>query len=110
MESGVCLFDQMIGQGWMVVGLDKNPSLALTPVQLDALQFLDGRTITIVAASSTEAGDAVDVDGTYAQWLSSIDAAYFIIRPDFYVAATAKSEAELSRRLDEVISKLHLRT
>ena len=94
----------------MVVGLDKNPSLALTPVQLDALQFLDGRTITIVAASSTEAGDAVDVEGTYAQWLSSIDAAYFIIRPDFYVAATAKSEAELSRRLDEVISKLHLRT
>ena len=52
----------------------------------------------------------MDVDGTYAQWLSSIDAAYFIIRPDFYVAATAKSEAELSRRLDEVISKLHLRT
>ena len=71
--------------------------------------LLEGKTITIVAASNAETGDAVDVDGTYAQWLSSIDANYFIIRPDFYIAATAKSEADLCRRLDEVIGKLHLR-
>ena len=103
------LFDQIIGQGWMVVGLDKDPALALTSAQLDALLFLEGKTITVVAASNAETGDAIDVDGTYAQWLSSIDANYFIIRPDFYIAATAKSEADLSRRLDEVIGNLHLR-
>ena len=103
------LFDQVIGQGWMVVGLDKDPAAVLTSAQLETLQILDGRTVKIATALSAGTGDAIDVDGTYAQWLSSIDACYFIIRPDFYIAATAENEVDLCRRLDEIFDKLHLR-
>lgn len=98
------LFDQVVGQGWIVVGLDANPALALTTKQLEILRFLDGRTISVGSTGS----DALDLDGTYAEWLSSIDVTYFILRPDFYVAATAKSAAELTRCFDELIGYLHL--
>ena len=41
-------------------------------------------------------------------WMAEIDASYFIIRPDFYVAATAKTAEELRYRFDQVMEKLHL--
>ena len=97
-------FDQAVGVGWMVIGLDTNPADALTDAQCLALRRLDGKTIKIGAPGTV--CDAVDIEGTYATWMTSIDARYFILRPDFYVAATANSEADLGRRFDEVLHKL----
>ena len=101
------LFDQVIGQGWMVIGFNHDPSEALSKQQHSALQLLDGRMIKIGDPGSD--CDVQDVEGTYANWMASIDANYFILRPDFYVAATANSAKDLSRRFDEVLEKLHLR-
>ena len=53
--------------------------------------------------------DALDVEGTYAEWMGSIDAVFFILRPDFYVAATANSAGDLSQRFDEVFVKLQIK-
>jgi 3-(3-hydroxy-phenyl)propionate hydroxylase len=100
-------FDQAIGQGWMVIGYNANPADALNAQQRDALQRLDGRMIKIGAAGTD--CDAIDCEGTYAKWLASIDANYFILRPDFYVAATAKSAESLRSHFDEVLSKLYLK-
>ena len=97
-------FDQAVGVGWMVIGFGTNPADALTDAQCLALRRLDGKTVKIGAAGTV--CDAVDIEGTYATWMASIDARYFILRPDFYVAATANSEADLCRRFDEVLHKL----
>lgn len=99
-------FDQAVGQGWMAIGFNADPSQALNPQQLNILKHLDGRTI-IIGPPGTDC-DAVDIEGTYAEWMNAIDATYFILRPDFYVAATAKTKDDLVRRFDEVIEKLHL--
>ncbi|AOJ96518.1 bifunctional 3-(3-hydroxy-phenyl)propionate/3-hydroxycinnamic acid hydroxylase [Burkholderia multivorans] len=99
-------FDQAVGHGWFVIGLDVDPAAALDPAQLEVLAELEGRTARI--STSRNAAGIVDVDGTYARWLSSIDAKYVIVRPDFYVAATANSPAVLQQRFDEIMSKLHL--
>jgi len=99
-------FDQAVGQGWMVVGFDADPEDALTAAQLEQLALLDGRTIKVGPAASD--CDAIDVDGTYATWLGSIDASYFILRPDFYIAATAKSAEDISERFNQVMEKLHI--
>jgi len=72
------------------------------------LQLLDGRTVKIGTLGSH--CDLEDVEGTYAAWMGSIDAIYFIFRSDFYMAAGASSAADLNRRFDEVIDKLHLET
>ncbi|WP_438391959.1 bifunctional 3-(3-hydroxy-phenyl)propionate/3-hydroxycinnamic acid hydroxylase MhpA [Caballeronia sp. DA-9] len=99
-------FDQAIGQGWFVLGLDVEPAAALSSGQLEQLALLEGRTAKIGAPGTS--CDAVDVDGTYARWLTGIDAKYVILRPDFYVAATANNPQTLRRCFDEVMSKLHL--
>jgi 3-(3-hydroxy-phenyl)propionate hydroxylase len=99
-------FDDVVGRGWMVIGLGKSPKTALTYGQIAALSLLEGRTVTVGPAGS--GCDAVDVDGTYARWLEAIGATYVILRPDFYVAATAATEDELRRHFDQVLSGLHL--
>lgn len=99
-------FDQAVGHGWFVIGLDADPAVALNAAQLELLAVLNGRTARI--STSGTASDIVDVEGTYACWLSNINAKYVILRPDFYVAATANNPAVLQQRFDEIASKLHL--
>ena len=99
-------FDQVFGSGWFILGLDTDPLAPLTPDQRDQFAALSGRGICIGAAHP--ACDAIDVDGTYRRWLHEIDATYVLLRPDFYVAATAATPACLRRCFDEVVSRLDL--
>ena len=97
-------FDQAVGRGWVVIGLENDPAEAFSGEQIETLRSLGGMVVTIGAPGA--ACDAVD--GTYARWLRDIDAQYVVLRPDFYVAATAKSPEDLRHRFDEVISRLRL--
>ena len=101
-------FDQAVGQGWMVIGYNADPAGALSDQQQATLHFLSGQTVKIGEPGSI--CDAVDIEGTYAKWMADIDACYFIIRPDFYVAATAKTAEDLGLRFDQVMEKLYLNT
>lgn len=98
-------FDQAVGFGWMLLGLDCDPAEALGAAQREQFQGLGGRIVSVGSAGC----DAVDVEGTYARWLGGIGARYVLLRPDFYVAATAGTAGELRARFDEVMARLHLR-
>lgn len=105
------LFDQIIGQGWIIVGLDADPAAALSGDQINALSHLGGKTIKLALKGDAGAeSDAIDVDGTYEAWLTAINANYFILRPDFYLAATARAAAELKARFDQILDTLQLDT
>lgn len=99
-------FDQAVGFGWMVIGLDRDPADVLAPDQLAQLEFLGGRTIKIGQPGTV--CDAEDVEDTYSRWLGSIGASYVLLRPDFYVAATANSAQALRRAFDEVMERIHI--
>lgn len=99
-------FDQAVGFGWMVLGLEADPAAALDAVQRAQLAALGGRSVRIGAQGS--AGDVVDTEGTYAKWLNGIGATFVLLRPDFYVAATAATAEELRHRFDEVMGRLHV--
>ena len=99
-------FDEAVGRGWMVIGLDASPEEALTAVQLEQLERLGGRTVRL-GAPGTHC-DAEDTEGTYVHWLNEIDATYVMVRPDYYVAAAAGSPEALRRQFDEVMQQLHL--
>lgn len=101
-------FDQAVGQGWVVIGLDTDPADALTESQKKHLALLDGMTVKLGSPGTT--CDVIDVDGTYAKWMAQIDARYVVLRPDFYVAATADSPEGLRRRLEDIMTKLHIQT
>lgn len=99
-------FDQVVGQGWIVIGLDADPAQALTETQLEQLALLEGFTVKIGAPGT--ACDAVDIEGAYARWLDRINSRYVLLRPDFYVAATANSPQALQQHFDQVMAQLHL--
>lgn len=99
-------FDEIAGRGWLIIGFEHSPTDALHEQQIAALQRLGGRFVTIGPVGSR--CDVEDVEGTYAAWLRGIDVRYLVIRPDFYVAASAGSPEELRRQLDELLAQLHL--
>ena len=99
-------FDQVVGQGWIVLGIGTDPASVLQEYQHAVLHRLGGRTVMV--CDSGDDSEVVDVEGTYKNWMKQTDARFVILRPDFYVAATAKDAADLVRRFDEVVAKLHL--
>ena len=100
-------FDQVAGQGWVLLGHGVDPLAALTDAQRHQFATLDGTPVRLAAPG--KAGDAVDVEGTMGRWLDRIGARYVLIRPDFYVALTADSPDALQSRFARVMQALHLR-
>lgn len=101
-------FDQAVGHGWIVIGLDADPAQALTAQQCAQLDLLGGRAVSI--ASQGRTGEVVDAKGTYARWFEGLGARYALLRPDFYVAATAATPEDLRRHFDTVMERIHLRS
>ncbi|MDT2004089.1 bifunctional 3-(3-hydroxy-phenyl)propionate/3-hydroxycinnamic acid hydroxylase [Rhodococcus opacus] len=99
-------FDDVAGRGWTVIGRGASPADVLTDEQRRLWGDLDGRCVRIGAAGTD--CDVIDVDGTYARWLDEIGANFVILRPDFYVAATAPDAAALRASLDTILDGLHL--
>ncbi|MEZ5797694.1 MAG: FAD-dependent monooxygenase [Paracoccaceae bacterium] len=99
-------FDQIVGQGWVLLGHDADPAQALTEAQRQELAALDGMSVRLAPPGGR--GDAVDAEGTMGAWLQQIGARYVLIRPDFYVALTADSPAMLQARFARVMQRLHL--
>ena len=99
-------FDQVVGQGWVVIAFDADPLQALTDAQRRQLIQLEA--ITVRLAPEGMKGDVVDLEGTFKRWLERIDARYVLIRPDFYVAVTANSPEAFQARFAKVMGALHL--
>ena len=98
-------FDQVVGQGWVLMGQGCDPVAALTPAQRQAFAALGG--IGVQLAAPEGQGDITDLNGTIGAWLTRISARYVLIRPDFYVALTADNPELLRTRLDAVLQALH---
>lgn len=99
-------FDDVVGRGWILIGLDENPWDVVTPQQRQALARLDATAVRVGAPGSD--AEVVDVDGVFAAWLGDIKARYVVLRPDFYVAATATDRDHLRASLDTLLGRLHL--
>lgn len=99
-------FDQVVGQGWVLMGYGSDPLAALTADQRKEFAALGG--ISVRVARAGDAGDVIDVNGTIGAWLTRISAQYVLIRPDFYVALTADSAEAFQARFATVMKTLHL--
>lgn len=99
-------FDDVVGRGWILIGLDQDPWEALTEEQRQALSDLEARSVRVGAPGSD--AEIQDVDGVFAAWLGQAGATYAVIRPDFYVAVTARDPEHLRASVGTMISRLHL--
>ena len=95
-------FDQAVGQGWFVLAVDRSSEGLLSDGHAAKLDALGGRVLSI----GGQGMDVIARDSVYSDWMVSEDAHYIVLRPDFYVAATAKTPKELAAYLDEVFEKL----
>ncbi|MDJ0992770.1 MAG: bifunctional 3-(3-hydroxy-phenyl)propionate/3-hydroxycinnamic acid hydroxylase [Dinoroseobacter sp.] len=99
-------FDQAVGSGWFVIGYEENVDGILRPDQSEALSRLGGRVLSIGRDGANY--DIQELDTFYRDWMAETGASYFILRPDFYVAATAASVADLRACFDDVFAALGL--
>lgn len=99
-------FDDLVGRGWILLGLDENPWDLLETAQRDALERLGARSVAI-SRRGEQGGEIVDAEGVFERRLTEIGARYVLIRPDFYVAAAASDGEHLRRSIATVIDALH---
>ncbi|WP_190987826.1 bifunctional 3-(3-hydroxy-phenyl)propionate/3-hydroxycinnamic acid hydroxylase [Pseudarthrobacter sulfonivorans] len=101
-------FDDVVGRGWTVLGRGISPAEMLTERQREQLESLGGHCVRI-GAPGTDC-DVIDAEGTYTKWFDDLGINFVVVRPDFYVAATAADPAGLRDSLDALIDGLHLGT
>ncbi|TNE64717.1 MAG: bifunctional 3-(3-hydroxy-phenyl)propionate/3-hydroxycinnamic acid hydroxylase [Rhodobacteraceae bacterium] len=94
-------FDQVVGQGWLLLGYEADPAAGLSEAQRAQFDRLGGRCVTLVAEGG--AADVVDAEGRFATWLNAIGARYVLIRPDFYVALTARDVDDLQDKFSNIM-------
>ncbi|MFF4838084.1 bifunctional 3-(3-hydroxy-phenyl)propionate/3-hydroxycinnamic acid hydroxylase [Streptomyces sp. NPDC001315] len=101
-------FENVVGRGWVLLGRAESPADALTPEQAAALAVIDARLVHIGGPGS--GAPVIDTEGTYGAWFDRLGVEFAVIRPDFYVAATAADAGRLRDRVDAVLRGLHLTT
>jgi len=97
-------FDQTVGQGWTILAVDRTTDGLLSDTHQKALAKLGGRLISLGPTGR----DVITLDETYHDWMTAAGANFAIIRPDFYVAATAQTPEHLATCMDMIIARLRL--
>ena len=97
-------FDQAVGQGWFVLVLGGAATDVPNAPHRDMLRRLGGRVLSVGPEGS--GCDVVTLDDTYRDWSAGTGARYAVIRPDFYVAATAETPDGLADCLGRIGQRL----
>jgi len=72
-------FDDLIGNGFILLGLDEDPSLQLDPEEKRFMQLLE------IKSCQIGEGNVEDIDGAYRRWFEAMGCRTVLIRPDFYI-------------------------
>ena len=78
----------------------------LNDLEMIAFENLGGRLLSI----GSEGCDVKTLDTSYRDWMTAAGANYAIIRPDFYIAATASTPAQLAIHFNTILDRLRLIT
>jgi len=100
-------FDEVVGRGWTLLSTPGSGG-QLTGEQQALLADVGGREVTVGLAGS--GSEVIDIDGVYTAWMAHHDVRHLLVRPDFYVAATAAGGESLRRDFEDVFSSLSFRT
>lgn len=84
------LLDDLVGSGFVVLGVDVDPRTAMTDRQVEDWTRLGARFRTVRRSFATTDGpdDVIDVTGVLVDWLGRYRAKVAVVRPDRFVAAT----------------------
>ncbi len=97
-------FDQAVGQSWLILAINQSTTDILNPAQSEIFAQLNGRVLSVGDSNC----HVKTLDDSYTTWMQNVDGNFAIIRPDFYVAATAKTPEGVRACFDQIITKLAL--
>ena len=73
-------FDDIVGSGFILLGLDHEPKAELDAAAIEFAQWLGIRLVGIGASTEIE-----DIEGAYRAWFETLESRAVLIRPDFYL-------------------------
>jgi 3-(3-hydroxy-phenyl)propionate hydroxylase len=91
-------FDEAVGRNWYLLTDASAASETLTSEQLAKLEKVGGSVLTVGPRGSN--ANVIDLDGSYAAWFAKNNRKHLLVRPDYFVAATANSESEIRSAFD----------
>jgi 3-(3-hydroxy-phenyl)propionate hydroxylase len=97
-------FDDVVTRGWVLLTHVDAAEEQLSDDQLALFSAVGGVVVTVGTAGS--GCDVIDADGRYLEWLAEHGVRHLLVRPDFYVAATATNEHELRAAFASVTAPL----
>lgn len=86
-------FDDAVGRGWFLISSHERADQTLDAEQLAAFHQIRGAVVTVGPRGS--GADVIDLDQTYGAWMVENGVSHIVVRPDYYIAATARSQTEL---------------
>jgi 3-(3-hydroxy-phenyl)propionate hydroxylase len=87
------LLDDLVGSGFVVLGVGIDPRTSMTGRQVEAWTALGAvfRTVRRSFATTDGADDVIDGTGVLVDWLDRYGAKVVVVRPDRFVAATDRT-------------------
>jgi 2-polyprenyl-6-methoxyphenol hydroxylase-like FAD-dependent oxidoreductase len=99
-------FDDLVGQGWVLMSLSTDPRSVLNAQQLAFLDKLGTKIVQVRAAGEKGEHEVVDIDGDYTRFFAQGGFEAILTRPDFYIFGCAPSLRDLATLVDELQTQI----
>ncbi|WP_423798103.1 bifunctional 3-(3-hydroxy-phenyl)propionate/3-hydroxycinnamic acid hydroxylase [Neobacillus sp. SAB-20_R2A] len=103
------LFDDVVGDGWMILSPVDDPRNVLQEEQVTFLENLGAKFIKVSEAYDPQlesAHQVVDIEGKYKQYFHTTGLEAVVVRPDYYMFGGAAKLAELSLVVEDLIKQM----
>lgn len=94
-----CWLDDLLGDGFALLGAGVDPASLLTPEQREQWDRLGARYLTVIGVDSAGHGhdDIIDLDGSLLSWMRDHATTVIAVRPDRFVAGSLGTGLDLPR-------------
>jgi hypothetical protein len=96
-------FDDIVGRGWMLLSLEEEWGLFVSPRHIEFLRRIGARCAYI---GSNVKSEVIDVDGKYLEFFQAFAVTTMIVRPDFYIFGAVSVASDLPTVIDDLMRQL----
>lgn len=97
-------FDEVVGRDWTLLTDIDASAQRLDDTQLAKLGAVGGKVLTVGPRNS--GAEVIDLEGSYKNWFDSTGRKHLVVRPDYFVAATAANQDDLRSAFDVATKNL----
>lgn len=101
-------FDDVVGQGFVVMAVDGDPASVLNKAQLAFLELIGTRLVRVSSTYKPGPEVVADLRGTYTRWFRERGLRAVIMRPDYYLFGAAAGLEDLPAVADSLRDQLPL--